>query len=410
MVNKKFTFVDLFAGCGGLSEGFYKEGYKALLHLEIDSAACKTLSTRMKYYGYTNDEISNSVLCADITSDDIIDQIDKRINEEVDIIIGGPPCQAYSSVGRAQSPDGMNNDPRNYLFENYLLILNHLKPKMFIFENVKGILSAHPNGVKIFPKVIEEMRKTYKVVDIPDVITLNAADYGVPQIRERVILIGVRNDIDYIEPIDIYKQIKKTNSDSDKKLPSFVTVREAITDLPKLEPGKGAEVQQIERIDIINSYLEKVRSADGVVYNHQARKHNDEDRERYRILSEHQTWQLKDLQEIRPDLVHHDPKHFGNRYTVQEYDRPGRTVVAHLYKDGNLFIHPDSEQARTFTVREAARIQSFPDDFVFEGSRTDQYKQVGNAVPPLMAQAFAKAIKPFIKTVIQEEKKNDDNK
>ena len=107
-------------------------------------------------------------------------------------------------------------------------------------------------------------------------------------------------------------------------------------------------------------------------------------------------WQLKDLTEIRPDLVHHDPKHFGNRYTVQEYSKPSKTVVAHLYKDGNLFIHPDYHQERTFTVREAARVQSFPDDFKFVGSRTNQYKQVGNAVPPLMARQIAKATKLFL--------------
>ena len=138
--------------------------------------------------------------------------------------------------------------------------------------------------------------------------------------------------------------------------------------------------------------METIVSSDGIIRNHIARNHNEKDQERYRILSENK-WQLKDLQEVRPDLIHHDPKHFGNRYTVQEFDKPGKTVVAHLYKDGNLFIHPDPNQARTFTVREAARIQSFPDDFVFEGSRTEQYKQVGNAVPPLMAQAFAKVIK-----------------
>ena len=410
MSKKEYTFVDLFAGCGGLSEGFYKQGYRALLHLEIDPAACKTLSTRMKHYGYSEKEIEDAVLCGDITSEDILAQIDERIDGKVDIIIGGPPCQAYSSVGRAQSPDGMSNDPRNYLFENYLLILNHLKPKMFIFENVKGILSAHPNGVKIFPKVISDMRKTYKVVDVPEVITLNAADYGVPQIRERVILIGVRNDIMDIDPIDVYKQIKKTNSDLDATLPNYVTVREAITDLPKLEPGQGEQIQRGIDYSKTNRFLEYVRNENDTIYNHEARKHNDTDRERYRILSEHQNWQLKDLQEVRPDLVHHDPKHFGNRYTVQEYDKPGRTVVAHLYKDGNLFIHPDYKQARTFTVREAARIQSFPDNFIFEGSRTDQFKQVGNAVPPLMAEAFAKAMKPFIKSIKQKEKKNDENK
>ena len=394
-MNKAYSFIDLFAGCGGLSEGFYKQGYKALLHLELEHVFCETLKTRMRYYGYSEEEVENAVLCADITSENIIDEIDNRVKEEVDLIIGGPPCQAFSSVGRAQSPDSMNSDPRNYLFENYLNILNHIKPKMFIFENVKGILSAHPQGVQIFNIIVREMRKTYNIVDDPKTILLNAADYGVPQIRERVILIGVRKDIDYIDARDIYSHIQKTNSESDTSLPQYVTVGEAILDLPKLLPGEGEE-KQIIKSDRMNDYLKKVRSSDNVVYNHVARQHNEADRERYRILSAHKNWQLKDLQEVRPDLVHHDPKHFGNRYTVQESDKPGKTVVAHLYKDGNLFIHPDPEQERTFTVREAARIQSFPDDFIFEGSRTDQFKQVGNAVPPLMAEAFAKTLGVYL--------------
>ncbi len=390
-----YTFIDLFAGCGGLSEGFYKQGYKALLHLELEKVFCETLKTRMRYYGYSEEEVENAVLCADITSNGIIEEIDKRVKEEVDLIIGGPPCQAFSSVGRAQSPDSMNSDPRNYLFENYLSILNHVKPKMFIFENVKGILSAHPQGVRIFNIIVREMSKTYNIVDDPKTILLNAADYGVPQFRERVILIGVRKDIDYIDAKDIYAHLQKTHSDSDASLPKYVTVGEAIFDLPKLMPGEGEEKQTIKS-GITNDYLKKVHSPDKVVYNHVARNHNETDRERYRILSQHKNWQLKDLQTVRPDLIHHDPKHFGNRYTVQEADKPGKTVVAHLYKDGNLFIHPDPEQARTFTVREAARIQSFPDDFVFEGSRTDQFKQVGNAVPPLMAESFAKTLHYYL--------------
>lgn len=395
-MDKNYTFIDLFAGCGGLSEGFYKCGYKALLHLEIDSVACETLKTRMQYYGYDNKEIDDAVLCADITGENIIAEIDNRVKETVDIIIGGPPCQAFSSVGRAQSPDSMNNDPRNYLFENYLKILNHVKPKMFIFENVKGILTAKPKGVKIFERIIREMSETYNVVDDAGVILLNAADYGVPQIRERVILIGVRKDIDYINVNQIYSDIRKTNSNDDENLPDYFTVKDAIADLPKLLPGESANKVSAESKNNKNAYLEKISNDSSLVYNHEARKHNAQDIERYRILSSHKNWQLKDLQNVRPDLVHHDPKHFGNRYTVQEWDKPGKTVVAHLYKDGNLFIHPDPEQARTFTVREAARIQSFPDDFVFEGSRTQQYKQVGNAVPPLMAEAFAKTLKNYL--------------
>ncbi len=398
---KKYKFIDLFAGCGGLSEGFYRNGYKALLHLEIDPIACATLKRRMTYYKYRDEEVNRAVMCKDITSSDVIDDMVSRINEEVDVIIGGPPCQAFSSVGRAQSPDSMQNDPRNYLFENYLNILNHFKPKFFVFENVKGILTAKPKGVKIFEKIINEMRKTYKVESNPGVILLNAADYGVPQIRERVILIGVRKDIENVEPIDIYESLEVTNSDIDEKLPNYVTVREAIMDLPSLRSGQGKECQFGLDYSINNKFLQKVRNSDGIVYNHTARKHNEKDIERYRILSEHQTWQLKDLMTVRPDLVHHDPKHFGNRYTVQAYDKPGKTVVAHLYKDGNLFIHPDCNQARTFTVREAARIQSFPDDFVFEGSRTAQYKQVGNAVPPLMGEALAKAIRKFLDKLVE---------
>lgn len=392
-MSREFTFVDLFAGCGGLSEGFYKEGFKALLHLEINPTACETLKTRMRYYGYSEKEIESSVMCDDITRDGVIEDIEKRLSEHVDIIIGGPPCQAFSTVGRAQSPDSMSSDPRNYLFENYLAILNKLQPELFIFENVKGMLTARPQGVKIFDKIISEMRKTYDVVDDPNILLLNAADYGVPQIRERVIIIGVKKGGKIkLKSEEIYQRIAKTHTiDGKNGTQKYVTVREAISDLPKLKAGTGEELSHRDD-SISNDFLNKIVSKDGVIRNHIARNHNDKDQERYKILSKNK-WQLKDLQEVRPDLVHHDPKHFGNRYTVQEFDKPGKTVVAHLYKDGNLFIHPDSEQARTFTVREAARIQSFPDDFVFEGSRTEQYKQVGNAVPPLMAQAFAKVIK-----------------
>ena len=395
-MKRNFTFIDLFAGCGGLTEGFYRVGYKALLHLEINKAACETLKTRMRYYGYSQEDIENAVMCDDITREGLIEDMDQRVSEEVDIIIGGPPCQAFSSVGRAQDPNSMSEDPRNYLFENYLEVLNHYKPKMFIFENVKGLLTAHPKGVNIFDLIVRDMSKTYKVVSNKETILLNAVNYGVPQNRERVILCGIRNDIN-IEPEEFYEKLIPTHSIVAKDgLKPAVTVREAISDLPKLFPGEGMEVINFNETKF-NDYLLRIRSKDfGKLYQHVARKHNKNDRERYRILSEHGNWQLKDLAEVRPDLVNHDPKHFGNRYTVQEWDKPGRTVVAHLYKDGNLFIHPDSTQERTFTVREAARIQSFPDDFFFEGSRTEQFKQVGNAVPPLMAEAFAITLKEML--------------
>ena len=400
----KYNFIDLFAGCGGLSEGFYQEGFKPLLHLEIDKYACQTLKTRMKYYNYNEKFINKVVMCEDITNETILEEIDKRVNESVDIIIGGPPCQAFSTVGRAQDPNSMNNDPRNYLFENYLKILNHFKPKIFIFENVIGLLTARPNGVDIFNLIISKMSETYNVINDPETLLLNAVNYGVPQMRERLIIIGVKKGIRY-DVNEIYNLIKKTHyapGEEKNSLNKYVTVREAISDLPKLMPGQGAEIIDFEENDW-NEYIIKIRDKDfKKLYNHVARNHNNNDRERYKILSENNGWKLKDLQKVRPDLVHHDPKHFGNRYTVQMYDLPGKTVVAHLHKDGNLFIHPDSKQERTFTVREAARIQSFPDDFFFEGSRTAQYKQVGNAVPPLLAKACAIAIKEALDTIKKE--------
>jgi DNA (cytosine-5)-methyltransferase 1 len=295
----------------------------------------------------------------------------------------------------------MKNDPRNYLFYNYLNILEKFRPKVFVFENVSGILSAKPNGKLIFPEIIKEMSKHYDVCDDKDVILLNSVEYGVPQIRKRVIIIGVRKDLNF-KAKDIYKNIRKTHYSPEMEIKSttkgllkYVTVKDAISDLPKLYPGEGFSEINYKLIKL-NSYLKKIRNADFTkLYNHEARNHNSADRERYQLLSRNE-WQLRHLAEVRPDLVHHDPKHFGNRYTVQKKNMPGTTVVAHLYKDGNLFIHPDPNQERTFTVREAARIQSFPDDFKFMGSKTDQYKQVGNAVPPLMAQSIAKAIKKFL--------------
>ena len=402
-MSKKYTFIDLFAGCGGFSEGFYQENFKSVVHVDFDAPACETVKERMRYYNYSEKAIESAVICGDLTSDDVHNQIDNVIgNTQVDVLVGGPPCQSFSSVGRAQDKNSMRNDPRNYLFRSYLEILEKHKPKIFVFENVSGLLSAKPDGNYIFPEIVENMSEFYSICDDRDTILLNSVHYGVPQIRKRVILIGVRKDLK-INPLDIYKAIEKTHYSPDTEtkneingLQKYLTVKDAIWDLPKLLPGEGKE-EINHKIVSKNSFIELVRpNGFSKLFNHVARKHNNMDQQRYELLSKNK-WQLKDLAKTRPDLIHHDPKHFGNRYTVQVANKPGRTVVAHLYKDGNLFIHPDHKQKRTFTVREAARVQSFPDDFKFVGSRTNQYKQVGNAVPPLMAKQIAKAIKQFLK-------------
>ena len=228
-----YNFVDLFAGCGGLSEGFYRENFKALAHVEINKTACDTLKSRMKFYGYSN--FDDEVLNVDITYSKINDLIDNAVKgREVDLIVGGPPCQAYSSLGRAQDDNAMKDDPRNYLFESYIHVLHHLNPKIFVFENVTGLLSAKINGHKIVNTILEKLGEKYTLIDNPKDMVLNSADYGVPQIRKRIIIVGVRKDLPF-NANEIYSSIIKTHSDlksSEDNVEKYVTVKEAIADLP----------------------------------------------------------------------------------------------------------------------------------------------------------------------------------
>jgi DNA (cytosine-5)-methyltransferase 1 len=398
-----YNFIDLFAGCGGLTEGFYRQNFKALAHVEIDKIACQTLRQRMVHYGYDNpdDEIINH----DITADDIIPLIQKAVGRRrVDIIIGGPPCQAYSTAGRARDEHGMQEDPRNFLFESYVSILNHFQPKMFVFENVTGILTAHVKGKPIIDQVFKALGENYRLSDDISGMVLNSVNYGVPQVRNRVIIIGVRRDFD-VNVREIYDAIVKTHYSPEMTeeertgLKKYVTVQDAIGELPPVEPGGGLPVQEFE-YSKSNEFLKKIASNDNILRDHVCRKHNDVDRERYRTMArEH--WTFEQLLEYRADLRHEVPRVFGNSYVVQWWNLPSRTIIAHLKKDGNQFIHPDFQQARTISVREAARLQSFPDDFVFAGAKGEQFKQIGNAVPCLLAEAIAKAVKQTLRRLRQ---------
>lgn len=403
MASKKYTFIDLFAGCGGLSEGFYRECFKALAHVEINHFACETLRTRMKHYGYK--DIEKEVIEHDITADDIIEKIDNAVNgRDVDMIIGGPPCQAYSTAGRVRDKVGMATDARNYLFESYVKILEHYRPKLFVFENVTGILSAKANGKAIFPQIIKALGKEYKVIGDPETILFNTANYGVPQIRKRIIIMGVRKDIDGIEAKELYQNVIKTHYDPDMpekergKLKKYVDVRQALGDLPPVLPGEDASTDSFN-YPCDNEFLSRIGTK-GIspLMDHICRKNNDTDRERFRVMIENH-WSFGEMRRARPDLEHEHARVFDNSYVVQWWELPSKTILAHIHKDGFQFIHPDYNQARTFTVREAARIQSFPDDFVFEGSRGEKYKQIGNAVPCLFAEALAKASKKTLKKI-----------
>ena len=396
MYKKKYTFIDLFAGCGGLSEGFYRQGFKALAHVEIDHWACESLRARMRYYGYRDFE--QEVIENDITADDVIEKIDKSVKgRNVDIIIGGPPCQAYSTAGRVRDGKKMATDPRNYLFESYVRILEYYSPKFFVFENVTGLLSANVAGEPILPKVLKALGNKYKVIGNPDILVHNTADYGVPQLRKRVIIMGVRKDLS-TDVLQLYKDVVKTHWNPDtleserQGRKHFVDVREAIGDLPPVESGQDASCEEFN-YPCNNEFLQRIgRKGVHPLMDHIARNHNILDRERFEVMIRNH-WSFGQLRRAMPQYEHEHARVFDNSYVVQWWDLPSKTILAHIHKDGFQFIHPDEAQRRTFTVREAARIQSFPDDFEFKGARGEKFKQIGNAVPPLFAEALAKSIR-----------------
>ena len=297
----------------------------------------------------------------------------------------------------------MKYDKRNYLFESYEKILNYFKPKIFLFENVTGLLTTKLKGKKIINTIKHKLGKNYKISKKIDKMILNSCEYGVPQMRKRVFLIGIRKDISFdIEKIFTY--LKKSHytpictKKERRNKKKYLTVRDAIADLPALKPGQGKKITNLV-IKKRNNYLKKIRSKkNSELFDHVARTHNNIDIKRFREMSKNK-WTFDELLKKKPSLRHKKQRVFKNSYVVQHWDKPARTIISHLYKDGNQFIHPDYRQGRTLTVREVARLQSFPDDFYFAGSRTQQYKQIGNAVPPLMAESIANSIKKVLKEI-----------
>jgi DNA (cytosine-5)-methyltransferase 1 len=248
--------------------------------------------------------------------------------------------------------------------------------------------------------VLKALGNKYHLVNNPDILTHNTADYGVPQLRKRVIIMGVRKDLDK-DVMTLYKDVVKTHwnpetPEEDRKgRKRYVDVRQAIGDLPPVEPGYDASTIEYE-YPCDNEFLKRIgKKGIHPLMDHIASRHNDMDRERFQVMI-HNHWSFGQLRREMPQYEHEHARVFDNSYVVQWWDLPSKTILAHIYKDGFQFIHPDEMQRRTFTVREAARIQSFPDDFEFMGARGEKYKQIGNAVPPLFAEALAKSIRKHL--------------
>lgn len=409
MAKNKIRTLELFAGCGGLMDGFLQEGhFDTLACVEWEKFPAETLANRLKQrWNHRNADrevvrfdIQRTNELLDGYSDDEYGSspgLKKLVGKnKIDVIIGGPPCQAYSLAGRIRDANGMKDDYRNYLFESYIKIVEYFKPKFFVFENVVGMLSAAPDGTPIVDKIQLVFKKAgYCVVDDFKSAIFDVADFGVPQHRKRVIILGVRKEI--------FKDKCKEILDDfyTKEMPScksrVKTVQEAIGDLPKLKP-----LDEIIHEEGKKYSHQPIRTE---IKNHIPRFHSKRDIEVFKLLTndiESETNQYTSIEALKNLYTKITGKKSNiHKYYVLRKDEPSNTIPAHLYKDGMRHIHPDPNQARSITVREAARLQSFPDDFEFLGPMMAQYKMIGNAVPcefaKIIAQSLHKVIKKFDK-------------
>ncbi len=415
-MENKLTFIDLFSGAGGLSEGFIRAGFEPIAHVEMNKNACDTLKTRKAfhwlkennkndtYHKYLKGEITRnelwngsnipenlikSVINKEISGDTLLEIFkiidDELGSKEVDLVIGGPPCQAYSIAGRARDPKGMTEDPRNHLYLHYVEFLKKYKPKMFVFENVPGILSAS-NG-EFLQKIEVAIKEIGYEMKIPSKKYLNAKHFNVLQDRKRVIIIGWKKELNFSYPM------------FDENEPKYKILQDLFSDLKPLQNGEGT-LNAIAYSKPTNDYLKdtKIRNGLEFVTQHLARPNNENDLEIYKIAVENwNNGKRLNYAQLPTRLIKHtNTKSFVNRFQVVNGNGVSHTVVAHIAMDGHYYIHPDKKQNRSISVREAARIQSFPDDYFFEGSRTAAFKQIGNAVPPLMAEEIAKKIRKMI--------------
>ena len=437
---RKFTFIDLFSGAGGLSEGFIRAGYEPLAHIEMNKFACDTLRTRAAFHYLKENkqlaiykkylqekqekedgrklweqvptEITDSVIQATIgeeTIDGIFSTLDTLIGDEkIDLIVGGPPCQAYSVVGRARMGKSVEDDPRNELYRYYVNFLERYHPKMFVFENVLGIISAKRG------EPLKDLRELVNQAGYDMELKVQiASDYGVLQKRHRIIIVGWKKfDEDGNPTSYVYPELKQ-----EKK--KYAILKDLFADLPERKAGEGKLCEPIKYTKPLHKmpYLKKsgIRGTLKFTTQHIARPNNEIDRNIYKMAIDLWLNERKRLDYSKvPEewQMHKNTESFLNRFQVVDHLTYCHTVVAHIAMDGHYYIYPNPnptvENSRSITIREAARIQSFPDDYYFEGSRTAAFKQIGNAVPVVLAEKIALKIKEQLQDALPETNLNDE--
>lgn len=344
-----YTMIDLFSGVGGLSLGFEMAGFKAVLANEYDASIAES---------YVKNRPHVKMIVNDITQLPIQETFSEYCGK-IDLIVGGPPCQGFSQKGQRKSI----NDERNFLFRYYYEVVTLVKPKYFVMENVPNLLTTEDG---YFKKEIESLFESIGYKIVADV--LNASDFGVPQNRKRAVIIGRLGDY----PLSMPKP--KTRK---------VTIWDAISDLAYLESGEGAEVQEY-RYAPQSEYQRVLRDGSILLHNHVATKHSELALERLRLIPPNKGREVLPPEHLTKSI-------YSGTWSRMLKDDISVTITTRFdTPSSGRFTHPFLNRA--ITVREAARIQSFPDTFVFHGNKTSQMKQVGNAVPPLLAKAIAEVI------------------
>ena len=395
----KYKFIDLFCGAGGFAKGFHMAGFECIGGIDNVKAAIDTHS-----YNFPN----SKSICKDIREIEP-NEFHEIIGKEnkVDVIIGGPPCPTFSTIGHAKiqsisrmKDKDITDDPRNELFMDYLKYVKYFQPEIFVMENVPNFMTKYKG--KTFERVkqiIEHDLPEYEIVSPTKV--LNSVFYGVPQVRKRMILVACKKGLnfEYPEPTHWYDETLSTKSTktfenakklNNTELPLYIDVKTALSDLPKISDNWRIDECVYSSNDNLHPYQELMRkNTEETVRNNICRSSNERAKQVFRYMKEGDIYmdlpkEIREILPFREDIFKDKLKRLVN-------NNPSWTILAHIGMDGYMYIHP--EELRTLSVREAARIQSFPDDFVFIGGQGQTYIQVGNAVPPLMSYSIANNVK-----------------